>query len=130
MSPLDYPQVYLDLYAVHQIFMRLGFEPDEIFVAVRNVININKTNVLCAVLRSQGKEFIFTLDSLGDDMIEKEVLGKWASFVEDVTVSSFEVKQRVFEKSRVALQQVLLVEALTKKGFKFPGIPRAGAAHG
>jgi hypothetical protein len=127
MSPLGYPQVYLDLYAVHQVFMRLGFEPEEIFVAVRDVININKTNVLCAVLRSQGKEFIFTLDSLGDDMIEKEVLAKWTTFVEKITISSFEVKQQVFEKSRVVLQQVLLVEALAKKGFKFPGVPKAGA---
>lgn len=130
MSPLDYPQVYLDLYAVHQIFMRLGFDPDEIFVAVRDVINLNKTNVLCAVLRTQGKEFIFTLDSLGDDMISKEVYDKWAAFVEEITISSFEVKQQVFEKSRVALQQVLLVEALTRKGFKFPGVPKAGVAHG
>lgn len=130
MSPLDYPQVYLDLYAVHQVFMRLGFEPDEIFVAVRDVININKKNVLCASLQTQGKEFIFTLDSLGEDIITKEVYDKWTSFVEAITASTFEVKQQVYERSRLVGQEIGIIEALTIKGFKFPGMQKMGASRG
>lgn len=123
MSPLDYPQTYIDLYAVHQVFLRLGFEPDEIFVAVRDVINLNKKNVLCAVLRTQGKEFIFTLESLGEDFIEREIFAKWTSFVEEISASTQAVKEAVWDKSKLGQDKSFmlgLVAALTQKGFTFP----------
>src|SRR5690606_40092581 len=82
MSIEDFPQPYKELYAIHNHLIELGFLPDDIYVAVNNIANTTPPtmNVLCAHLRTQDKEFVFTIAPLGSDIITKEVYNKWTSF--------------------------------------------------
>lgn len=52
-----------EAYAQHELFCMLGFDPDDIFVEVINVVNAIPTPGLCAtvVLRQDGKSCTYTI---------------------------------------------------------------------
>lgn len=121
----DFAQPYKELYAIHNHLIELGFSSDEIFVSVCNVLNPPQENVLCAHLRTQGKEFVFTIAKLGSDIIKQEAHDKWTSFVtilqdtEDDDIR--EMLGTTISASKDALTSI--VYGLLKKGFRIPRFP-------
>ena len=131
MKPADFPKAYHELYAAHQAFLKLGFKSDDLFVSLANIINIGR-NVLSLRLRTQGKEFVFTVAQMGEDAVESEVLNTWVEFATLATDSEKTTTEElddlldntmIFKDGFAMLGQ--LVGALAKKGFSVPNLPSA-----
>lgn len=121
MDLKDYPQPYKELYAVHQRLLQLGFAPDDIFVSVSNVANPQQRNVLCAHLRAQDKEFVYTIASLGDDIVKSEVYARWSNFVTRAKAASSEELNILLRSTLLGSRLDVfstLVAALRQKGFQ------------
>lgn len=125
MSINDFDQPYKELYAIHNHLIELGFSPDDVFVSVANVLNPPQENVLCAHLRTQGKEFVFTIGSLGSDIIKKEVHDKWTSFVIQLQDADDEDIRKILDSTVGAKKKILMsiVHELLKKDFHIPKFP-------
>jgi hypothetical protein len=124
MQLKDYPKPYKELYAVHQSFRRLGFSADEIFVSVSNIVGLG-TNILCAHLRTQDKEFIYTVAAMGNDIVHREVLDKWTSFATQLGTASEGELETIWKESELGSLSGRFDELgfrLLEKGFRIPAL--------
>jgi hypothetical protein len=122
-SDASEPQWLIELWGVHQALRSLGFSADDIYVGFDRVLNVDMTNNCVFVsLRTQGKEFIYTVMVL-PGMTEAEVFAQWSDFVISMRSVGAERMEQVYRLSQIGASMPLLLQfaaALTKKGYHIP----------
>jgi hypothetical protein len=95
--------------AAHNAFLRLGFEPRELY------LNLNFGRLFVTVL-SQGRMFNMEISAFTED--EDTVLEEWKKKVAWWNGLTREERDEVYRGSEVLRQSVGLIEAMIAKGFK------------
>jgi hypothetical protein len=121
-----YRKPYLrELWGVHQLFRRLGFEPEDMFVGLRYVVNAGP-DCLVFQLKTQDKEFNITVAYV-PGAVEEVLLKEWADFV---TTTQTQASDRDLTKllSQATLGRspetfLRLISTLLDRGFAIPIMP-------
>lgn len=95
--------------AVHEVFRKLGFTPDEIFIRPL-------PSKLFVTVQQAGKEF--NLDLGAHDLDTVTVIKQWADASAWWNTGDNGERQEMFETSEVRKNVVLIIVALTEKGFR------------
>lgn len=106
-------------YAQAQIFMMLGFEPDDVFVEVHNVLNAVPDPGLCVgvILRKGGKQCAYTVHRVTEHQ-GRVFLAEMADFMTKVKPNLSKNELDAIVRNSRAWQQKLECIALMKaKGF-------------
>jgi hypothetical protein len=124
------PMLYIEAWATHEPFRRLGFREDELSYLVGASAQMGAKEVLHLVLRTQGKEFIYTLLPL-DRSVEQAtlLLNELCNKIRTGELSDEEL-ERMYRATRIgtpgpeaiAALRGQLIAALTLKGIGIPAI--------
>jgi hypothetical protein len=113
-----------ELWGIHQLFRRLGFKPDDMFVGFRAVVNAG-SDCLVFQLKTQNKEFNVVVAHVpGAEAVEEALLKEWADFV---TVTQTQASDRDLDEllSQATLGRspetfFSLISTLLDRGFAIP----------
>lgn len=105
----NFPREIDDAWAVHEVFRRLGFLPEEIFVSMDN-----PDGLLLVVLMAQEKTFCVSVGK--PPFSEAEFIALWTQFTTALPSIPEEYLQQAWERSIDKFPA--LVQALFLKGFK------------
>jgi hypothetical protein len=94
--------------AAHEVFRKLGFMPDEIFIRPR-------PNELFVTVQRAGKEFNLSLGAHDLDMVA--VIKQWADATAWWNTGDNGERQELFDRSEVRKNVVPIIVSLTDKGF-------------
>lgn len=94
--------------AAHEVFRKLGFAPDEIFLRPQ-------PSELFVTVQRADKEFNLSLGAHDLDMVA--VIKQWADATAWWNTGDNGERQDLFERSEVRKNVVLIIVALTEKGF-------------
>jgi hypothetical protein len=127
MDPLTTEESFItglvqEAYAAHAMLTNLGFEPDEVFVGVQPVVNVNPPG-LCALvqLRAQGRVFTLPIDRVTREQ-SKWFLEAFKAFAADQPTMPRPILDQIMRESLMYARRREMLTALVAKGFKLrPG---------
>ncbi len=120
-NPFDYDKAYRDLYAVHLAFTKLGFNSEDLYVSF-NTVQGRTDSYLCLYLKTQGKNFVFTVAPMKDE--QEKIYETWSDFSQKVVDETFKIEdlERCWLECDISLctNWFQLAERLKQKGFDAP----------
>ena len=108
MSAPTHP-IIREALAAHEVFRKLGFTSDEIF------IRPTRQNELFVTVQRAGKEFNFSLGQ--HDLAMVDVIKQWADATVWWNTGDNAERQDLFDRSEVRKNVVPIIVSLTSKGF-------------
>ena len=120
-DPRHYPAAIKECWCVHQAMRQLGFAADDIYVAIgKDAARPEVAVALFVVLRTQGKEFVVTLDGYSSEEAAEEALSQWTAFVSVANEGGFEqaLLDDIYQASHIMQNKEQFVVALFGKGIR------------
>jgi len=116
IDPRKFPREVLEMWAAHQVFMAMGFDAENIYVYSDNL------NQLGVVLRTNGKEFVYTIGRYKNKNQLQLTLTLWTEFTDAHNDKVFDraILDRIYENSYVVKNKVQLIMAMAHKGILPP----------
>lgn len=115
MKLADYDERLREAWAVHQVFLKLGFTAEQIWVGVWEETG------LTVHLRAQGREFVYVVGLVtGDEVVTLRTT--WTRLVRAFLARTFPLPDvhACYESSHVRKQLVPFVQAMLDMGFVLP----------
>lgn len=122
MDLLKQPMFIREALAVHEAFRRLGFKPEDIFVAPGEGPN-DLMKIALAMKFSPKDFFIVDIETSPQGMTRDELMSMWPSIIEAWNAAPEEVLQKIWDESDVSGNGFALMMALQRKGVKLPKYP-------
>lgn len=126
MTLSSFPSIYHEMYACHMIFRNLGFQSNELFVSVSDVVDVGE-HVFCLRLQAQNKTFTLPVAPVPRDVSRQEVFRRWSAFVEAIQAPGVTDEELAASQRQTVIQnpalQLELILALRRKGFNLPEQP-------
>lgn len=109
--------IYLEAWAYFEAFRRLGFVPDDIYLALATE---DERTVVMVELRTEERDFVVRLGSVSQTQDEVEII--WGEFVAALASGEFgeEELTAVWESSLAYKDSDVLVAGMLEAGFVFP----------
>lgn len=119
-DPREYTTPIKECWAAHEVFRRLGFPPEDIYVATHQEATTPWIPLtLFVVLKTQGKEFLVTCGGSYKSQKEADAaFREYSEFINALKQGAFSEEQltEVYEGSYIVNNSVQLLMALSNKG--------------
>lgn len=118
----DYNIATKRLWIAHEAFRRLGFSSDDIYVVPHKSPHFNVLmKMVSCVLKTQGKEFVWSCGSYTEEKDQKAIISEWVEFATQLNSGKIPEKdlQELWKEWPVPGSISTLIQALSQKGFVF-----------